>query len=71
MMNLLDIQVEILTPEQVTNFDRIAMVDVQPHAFRGVIDRVDLVIDHHSRAAGLHRCVQRHSRRLRIRPRPS
>ena len=52
MMNLLDIQVEILTPEQVVNFDRIAMVDVQPHAFRGVIDRVDLVIDHHPEQPG-------------------
>jgi nanoRNase/pAp phosphatase (c-di-AMP/oligoRNAs hydrolase) len=52
MMNLLDIQVEILTPEQVGNFDRIAMVDVQPHAFRGVIDRVDLVIDHHPEQPG-------------------
>ena len=52
MMNLLDIQVEILTPEQIGNFDRIAMVDVQPHAFRGVIDRVDLVIDHHPEQPG-------------------
>ena len=52
MMNLLDIQVEILTPEQVGHFDRIAMVDVQPHAFRGVIDRVDLVIDHHPEQPG-------------------
>ncbi|MGH9238906.1 MAG: DHH family phosphoesterase [Vicinamibacterales bacterium] len=52
MMNLLDIQVEILTPDQVVNFDRIAMVDVQPHAFRGVIDRVDLVIDHHPEQPG-------------------
>ena len=52
MMNLLDIQVEILSPEQVGNFDRIAMVDVQPHAFRGVIDRVDLVIDHHPEQPG-------------------
>src|SRR6185436_15556682 len=31
MMNLLDIHVEILRPEQVVEFDRIAMVDVQPH----------------------------------------
>src|SRR6187431_3003666 len=52
MMNLLDIQVEILTPDQIVNFDRIAMVDVQPHAFRGIIDRVDLVIDHHPEQAG-------------------
>ena len=42
MMNLLDIQVEILTPEQVVGFDRIAMVDVQPHYFGGAIDRVKL-----------------------------
>ena len=52
MMNLLDIHVEILTPEQVLDFDRIAMVDVQPHVFRGVIDRVDLVIDHHPEQPG-------------------
>jgi nanoRNase/pAp phosphatase (c-di-AMP/oligoRNAs hydrolase) len=52
MMNLLDIQVEILTPEQILSFDRIAMVDVQPHAFRGLIDRVDLVIDHHPEQPG-------------------
>ena len=52
MMNLLDIHVEILTPDQVVGFDRIAMVDVQPHAFRGVIDRVDLVIDHHPEQPG-------------------
>src|SRR5687767_15209764 len=47
MMNLLDIHVEILTPAQVLEFERIAMVDVQPHYFGGAIDRVDLVIDHH------------------------
>jgi nanoRNase/pAp phosphatase (c-di-AMP/oligoRNAs hydrolase) len=52
MMNLLDIHVEILTPDQILGFDRIAMVDVQPHVFRGVIDRVDLVIDHHPEQPG-------------------
>src|SRR5687768_2809159 len=52
MMNLLDIHVEILTPAQVLEFDRIAMVDVQPHYFGGVIDRVDLVIDHHPEQSG-------------------
>ena len=52
MMNLLDIHVEIITPEQVADFDRIAMVDVQPHYFGGVIDRVDLVIDHHPEQPG-------------------
>ncbi|MBI3493967.1 MAG: DHH family phosphoesterase [Acidobacteria bacterium] len=33
-------------------FDRVAMVDVQPHYFDGLIDRVDLVIDHHPEQPG-------------------
>jgi nanoRNase/pAp phosphatase (c-di-AMP/oligoRNAs hydrolase) len=52
MMNLLDIHVEIVEPTQVPEFDRVAMVDVQPHYFGGVIDRVDLVIDHHPEQSG-------------------
>src|SRR5919106_921220 len=47
MVNLLDIHVEIITPAQVAEYDRVAMVDVQPHYFMGEIDRVYLVIDHH------------------------
>jgi nanoRNase/pAp phosphatase (c-di-AMP/oligoRNAs hydrolase) len=47
MLNLLDIHVEPISPEDLAGFDRIAMVDVQPHYFGGLIDRVDLVIDHH------------------------
>src|SRR4026209_2024818 len=31
MVHLLDIHVETITPSQVSEFDRIAMVDVQPH----------------------------------------
>ena len=52
MVNLLDIHVEVVTPESVKEYDRIAMVDVQPHYFGGPIDRVDLVIDHHPEQAG-------------------
>src|SRR5215510_13222907 len=52
MMNLLDIHVEVLTPAQMKEFDRIAMVDVQPHYFGEAIDRVDLVIDHHPEQDG-------------------
>jgi nanoRNase/pAp phosphatase (c-di-AMP/oligoRNAs hydrolase) len=52
MMNLLDIHVEIITPAQLDAFDRIAMVDVQPHYVLGAIDRVDLVIDHHPEQPG-------------------
>ena len=52
MMNLLDIQIEQVTPDDLNNFDRVAMVDVQPHYFSGEIDRVDLVIDHHPEQQG-------------------
>src|SRR5438067_1834250 len=52
MQNLLDIQVEITTPDQLAGFDRIAMVDVQPHYFGAEFHRVDLVIDHHPEQPG-------------------
>jgi nanoRNase/pAp phosphatase (c-di-AMP/oligoRNAs hydrolase) len=52
MINLLDLHVDIIAPEQVAEFDRVAMVDVQPHYFGGAIDRVDLVIDHHPEQPG-------------------
>jgi len=47
MVNLLDIHVEPIAPGDLPGFDRLAMVDVQPHYFGGLIDRVDLVVDHH------------------------
>ena len=47
MLHLLDIQIEVVTAEQLGEFARVAMVDVQPHYFAGQINRVDLVIDHH------------------------
>jgi len=52
MANLLDIQVESITPASVGEFDRIALVDVQPHYFAELLDRVDLVIDHHPAQPG-------------------
>ena len=52
MINLLDIHVETITPATVTEYDRVAMVDVQPHYFGGLVDRVDLVIDHHPEQPG-------------------
>lgn len=52
MANLLDIHVEQVTPEAFGEFDRIATVDVQPHYFGGLIQRVDLVIDHHPEQPG-------------------
>ncbi len=52
MVNLLDLHVEAIAPESLKEYDRIAMVDVQPHYFGGLIDRVDLVIDHHPEQPG-------------------
>ncbi|OFW13688.1 MAG: hypothetical protein A3H29_15290 [Acidobacteria bacterium RIFCSPLOWO2_02_FULL_67_21] len=52
MVNLLDIHVERVTAAQVAEYDRVALVDVQPHYFGGAIDKVDLVIDHHPEQPG-------------------
>jgi nanoRNase/pAp phosphatase (c-di-AMP/oligoRNAs hydrolase) len=52
MVNLLDIHVEAITAASLKEYDRVAMVDVQPHYFGGLIDRVDLVIDHHPEQPG-------------------
>jgi nanoRNase/pAp phosphatase (c-di-AMP/oligoRNAs hydrolase) len=52
MANLLDIRVEPITTEQFGGFDRIATVDVQPHYFGGLLERVDLVVDHHPEQPG-------------------
>ncbi len=47
MANLLEINVESITAESLGQFDRIATVDVQPHYFGGLLNKIDLVIDHH------------------------
>src|SRR5256885_91767 len=52
MVNLLDIHVEAITHDSLKEYDRVAMVDVQPHYFGGLVDRVDLVIDHHPEQPG-------------------
>ena len=52
MANMLDIQVEQVTPATLQEFERIATVDVQPHYFGGLLDRADLVIDHHPEQPG-------------------
>ena len=52
MVSLLDLHVEHVAPASLKEFDRIAMVDVQPHYFGDLIDRVDLVIDHHPEQHG-------------------
>jgi nanoRNase/pAp phosphatase (c-di-AMP/oligoRNAs hydrolase) len=52
MIKLLDIKLEVLTPEQLKDFEKIALVDVQPHYFPGLLPHVDLVIDHHPELTG-------------------
>jgi nanoRNase/pAp phosphatase (c-di-AMP/oligoRNAs hydrolase) len=52
MADLLDIQVEMISPREFGTFDRIATVDVQPHYFGGLLPRVDLVVDHHPEQPG-------------------
>jgi nanoRNase/pAp phosphatase (c-di-AMP/oligoRNAs hydrolase) len=52
MINLLDLHVEPITIASLKEYDRVAMVDVQPHYFGDLIDRVDLVIDHHPEQHG-------------------
>jgi nanoRNase/pAp phosphatase (c-di-AMP/oligoRNAs hydrolase)/copper chaperone CopZ len=52
MVNLLDIHVETVATDSLKEYDRIAMVDVQPHYFGELIERVDLVIDHHPEQPG-------------------
>lgn len=47
MADLLEIDVTPLATEQVSDFDSIAMVDVQPPYFGDLFPRVDSVIDHH------------------------
>lgn len=53
MVNLLDIQVETLKAASLEQFDRIALVDVQPAYFGEMLHRVDLVIDHHPQQPSL------------------
>jgi len=52
MADLLDIQVEPITPAELEGFERIATVDVQPHYFGDLLPRVDLVVDHHPEQPG-------------------
>ena len=65
MVKLLDLQVETITPEQLKEFDQIALVDVQPHYFRGLLPRRS---GHRSpsRAVRLQRGLQGHPPRLRL-----
>ncbi len=47
MCKILEIEVEAINAEDLAQFDRVAMVDVQPSFLEERFDEVDLVIDHH------------------------
>lgn len=49
MVKLLDVTLHEIKPEDLQNYDSIAMVDVQPPFFGDLIINVDSVIDHHPR----------------------
>jgi nanoRNase/pAp phosphatase (c-di-AMP/oligoRNAs hydrolase) len=52
MLKLLDLQVEVLKPTEIKEFEKVALVDVQPHYFPGLLPQADLVIDHHPEQVG-------------------
>jgi nanoRNase/pAp phosphatase (c-di-AMP/oligoRNAs hydrolase) len=52
MVKLLDLNYEVVTPGQLKSFDKIALVDVQPHYFPGLLPQTDLVVDHHPEQSG-------------------
>jgi nanoRNase/pAp phosphatase (c-di-AMP/oligoRNAs hydrolase) len=47
MVKLLEIEIEKITRHSLKNFDRIAVVDLQPPHLSNPPDEIDLVIDHH------------------------
>ena len=47
MCRILDIEVEEISAQALDQFDRVAMVDVQPSFLEERFDQIDLVIDHH------------------------
>lgn len=47
MVELMDIDLKVISEKDIKTFDSIALVDEQPSYFGGTIDEVDSVIDHH------------------------
>src|SRR5438046_4574461 len=47
MVHLLEIDIEPASVEELAEYDKIAMVDVQPPFFGERLKRADIVIDHH------------------------
>jgi nanoRNase/pAp phosphatase (c-di-AMP/oligoRNAs hydrolase) len=47
MIQLLDVEIERITPEKLKQYDGVALVDVQPPYFGELLSEADAVIDHH------------------------
>ncbi|HET7746376.1 MAG TPA: DHH family phosphoesterase [Vicinamibacteria bacterium] len=52
MLALLEIELDVVRPEELRAFDAVALLDVQPTLFRGLVDAPDVVIDHHPEQKG-------------------
>lgn len=52
MLKLLEIGVDTVTADQFGSFEKVALVDVQPHYFGDALRHVDLVVDHHPETTG-------------------
>ncbi len=47
MVELMDVDLQVISHKDIKNFDSVALVDVQPSYFGGEITNIDSVIDHH------------------------
>jgi nanoRNase/pAp phosphatase (c-di-AMP/oligoRNAs hydrolase) len=52
MLDLLEIDLEVIRPEDLGRFGAVALLDVQPNVFRDALPAVDVVIDHHPEQKG-------------------
>jgi nanoRNase/pAp phosphatase (c-di-AMP/oligoRNAs hydrolase) len=52
MLQLLEIDLEVIRPSDLSRFERVALLDVQPNVLHGQVDDVDVVIDHHPERKG-------------------
>lgn len=54
MLKLLDLEVVTLRPEELSHFDKVALLDTQPGHFPMTLPRVDVIIDHHPTVGNYH-----------------
>jgi nanoRNase/pAp phosphatase (c-di-AMP/oligoRNAs hydrolase) len=52
MLELLEIDLDVIRPEDLGRFGAVALLDVQPNVFRDGLPAVDVVIDHHPEQKG-------------------